>query len=259
MNKLNPYDKIHIGALVKYIFIRTFSNKYFVTLYNLSSTAFITFLASQGDLSKGNNLYKFIICIILQIILNILSIIADKTKSKTEKNYVYLTEVYNILSHINAKNAVNLYRVNKKIINIVKNMKCEKGAINSIADFQTLSFFICSELHNFLINNFDCGECEVTIFQRFSRKNNEEFVKMIAYKNSRDNEPSSYNKEFKLNTNANKPPVFINLFKDLNAEPKILHTPESIANEFQYLDGSDNREKSYVNTLDFPLKQTEIK
>ncbi|MDO4305090.1 MAG: hypothetical protein Q4D94_14380, partial [Bacillota bacterium] len=76
----------------------------------------------------------------------------------------------------------------------------------------------------------------------------------IAYKNTRDNEPSSYNKEFKIISDENHSPVFINLFKDLNAEVKILHTPKSIAEEFIYLDGSENREKKLCQYIGVPVK-----
>ena len=203
---------------------------------------------------QDDSKYKFLFCVLIQVILNIFSIIADKIKNNSEQAYIYLSDAYNIQSRINSKIAANLYRVNKKIINIIKDMKCEKGAINSIADFQSLSFLICGELYNFIINHFDCGECEITIFQRFLNKNKEDYVKMIAYKNSQDTAPSSYNKEFKLNTSDNHSPVFINLFRDLNAEAKILHNQKSIAEEFVYLPGSENREKKLCQYIGVPIK-----
>lgn len=254
MNNINPYDKIHIWALFKYLFIRLFSSKYVITFINFLITAVITLLASRGDLLKKDIINKFIFLVITQIIFNILSIVADKIKNNSKQTYIYLSDVYDIHSRINAKTASNLYRVNKKIINIVKEMKCEKGAINSIADFQSLSFLICNELYNFFIKNFDCGECEITIFQRFLNKNNEEYVKMIAYKNSQDTAPSSYNTIFKLTTSDNHPPLFINLFKDLNAETRILHSKQSITDEFVYLDGSENREKKICQYIGIPIK-----
>lgn len=254
MKNINPYDRIHIGALAKYLFIRIFSNKYFLTVFNIFITAIITLLASKGYLLQGETAYIFIPCVLVQIVINILNVIADKIKNNSEQTYIYLNEAYDIQSRINSQTASNLYRVNKKIINIVKNMKCEKGAINSIADFQSLSFLICSELYTFIMDRFDCGECEITIFQRFSNKNSEEYVKMIAYKNSQNFTPSSYGKEFKLINTDNHPPVFINLFKDLNAEIKILHTKETISKEFVYLDGSENREKKLCQYIGIPIK-----
>lgn len=254
MNNINPYDKIHIGALIKYLFIRIFSNKYLITIFNLGATSLVTLLASKGYLLNDDTKYLFVICVLVQIVINILSIIADKTKNNSEQTYIYLNDVYNIQSHINSKTASNLYRVNKKIINIVKDMKCEKGAINSIADFQNLSFLICNELYNFIEKHFDCGACEITIFQRFLNKNSEEYVKMIAYKNTQDTAPSSYINEFKLNTSDNHKPVFISLFNDLNAETIILHNQESVVKEFVYLDGSENREKKICQYIGIPIK-----
>lgn len=127
--------------------------------------------------------------------------------------------------------------------------------MSSIADFQNLSFFICNELYNFITQNCNCGKCEITIFQRFSNNDNKEYVKMIAYKNSKNSKPSSYNEEFALVYKKNKQvPVFVSVFNDINADVKILHNKKSVKQEFKIFPGSKSRENNICQYIGIPIK-----
>lgn len=146
-----------------------------------------------------------------------------------------------------------MYRINKRIIKAIRERKIEKGELNAIADFQTFSFLVCNELCDFIKKNFDCGDCEVTIFQRFTDSKSKDFVKMIAFKNNKNHKPSSYQKEFALNSRSNGA-VFISIFNDLNEEIKILHNQKAVREEFKYFDDSKKREKKICQYIGIPIK-----
>lgn len=127
--------------------------------------------------------------------------------------------------------------------------------MRSIVDFQKLSFSVCDELYAFINNTCNCKECEISIFQRFSNNDNKDYVKMIAYRNSRNLIPSTYNKEFKLmHKSHTKVPVFIDVFNDLNAEVKILENKTYVNNEFIYFNDSKVREEKICQYIGIPIK-----
>lgn len=112
---------------------------------------------------------------------------------------------------------------------------------------------MCNELHSFIINFCDCDECEVTIFQRFTDDKNNDFVTMIAYKNSQNRQLATYGKNFNLTKKKNVP-LFINLFKDANAEIKILHNKKQLKKDFIIFDSSRTREERICQYIGIPIR-----
>lgn len=250
---MDQYNKIHISGLLKTLFIKVFSSKYCIAILDLCMTTVIAVHTANIDLTSKKWITKLIIYSILAILINSICILADNMKNKSEKALNYYDDAYNIQSKINYKTATSLYRVNKKILESIRKGKIEKGALGQIADFQSLSFFVCNELYDFFMKYFNCGECEVTIFQRFTDANNIDFVKMIAYKNNKNSAPSSYGKKFIFSSN-NKKPVFLTIFNDLNAEVKILHNRKAVESEFIYFEDSEIREKKICQYIGIPIK-----
>lgn len=249
---MNKYNRIHLGALLKTLFIKIFGNRFCMAVMDLLMTVIISLHTSKVDFESKEWKIKLIAYVFIAVFINGICILADSMRNMAEKTYRYYDEAYKIQNKINYKTATYLYRVNKRIVSAIKERKIEIGALNSIADFQTLSFMICSELCDFIVDIFEC-DCEVTIFQRFTDTKNKDFVKMIAFKNSKNHQPSTYGKEFKLSS-KDKCPVFVSIFNDLNEEIEILHNKKTVANEFKYFEGSKNREQEICQYVGIPIK-----
>lgn len=251
---MRSYNRMHTWSLIKTLFVNLFSSRYFIVIADLIITTLISIHVANINNSKTWKI-QLIIYIIVSILINCLCILTGRIKQQTEYGVLYFNKVYEIQNRINFNTANNLYRVNKKVSNSIRQKSIEKGAINSIIDFQTLSFFICNELFSFLIDNFECGDCEVTIFQRFVDNKGKDFVKMIAYKNSKNSIPSTYGKEFKLSHKTeSKVPVFVKIFNNLNANIKILPNKKEVQKEFDYFEDSMNREREICQYIGIPIK-----
>lgn len=252
---MNRYNRIHTLSLLKTLFINIFSSRYVDMFFNLIMTTLISLHSSKVDFTSKKWVILLIMYIIITLILNSLCILAGYIKQKNKTVTEYYNMAYDIQSSMNCDTAAQLYRVNKKINKTIREGRIEKHALNSIADFQTLSFKICNELYNFITSSFNCGECEVTIFQRFTDTDKKDFVKMIAYRNSRNKESGSYHDTFKLSHQAHtRVPVFVNVFNDLNADIKILHNQKAVEAEFKYFDHSMTREKKICQYIGIPIK-----
>lgn len=252
---MNVYNRIRTLSLLKTLFINIFSSRYVDVFFNIIMTTLISLHSSNVDFTSKKWVILLVTYIVITFILNFLFILAGHIKQKEETLIEYYNISYDIQSRMNRDTAAQLYRVNKKITQTIRDGKMEKQVINSIADFQTFSFKICNELYNFITSSFNCGECEVTIFQRFMGKDNKDFVKMIAYKNSRNMEAGSYHDTYKLSHQAStKVPVFVKVFNDLNADIKILHNRKAVEAEFKYFDHSMTREKKICQYIGIPIK-----
>lgn len=167
----------------------------------------------------------------------------------------FIAHSYEVQNKLNHDTATSLYRVNKKINRVVKDKKIEKGEVSAIANFQELSFRMCNGIHDFIIQKCDCEECEVTIFQRFSEKGKKDYVKMIAYRNTKNVVPSTYDKAYGLTVRkGHLPPVFVSIFNNMNAETVIFENPEKIKKEFKLLEGSESREEKICQYIGIPIK-----
>lgn len=252
---MNTYKSIETKSLLITLFIRFFSNRIIVVFYDIIMTTLFAIHTSRIDLKSKRWINTLIIYIAIYIFLNVLSIVADKLDKKDNNRQKYISEAYELHNSINFETANNLYRVNKKISKAIRKNKIEKEELRSIVDFQKLSFSVCDELYAFINNTCNCKECEISIFQRFSNNDNKDYVKMIAYRNSRNLIPSTYNKEFKLmHKSHTKVPVFIDVFNDLNAEVKILENKTYVNNEFIYFNDSKVREEKICQYIGIPIK-----
>lgn len=249
---MDKYNKIHLGALLKALFVKIFGNKFCMAALDLLMTVIISLHTSNMNFKSQVWICKLFLYVGLAIAINGICILADHMRNTTEKTYKFYDDAYSIQNKINYKTATYLYRVNKRISRAIKEKKIEIGAFNSIADFQSLSFIVCNELCDFIVATFGC-DCEVTIFQRFTDTKNKDFVKMIAFKNNKNHQPSTYGKEFKLSLKDNAP-VFISVFNDLNEEIKILHNKKAVESEFKYFEGSKNREQEICQYIGIPIK-----
>lgn len=171
-------------------------------------------------------------------------------KDKKELEYMDLLEhCYRDQSAINRRSASKIYRLNKLIAKHLKNNKpIEKIVFDKVADFNTISFDICSSIYRMIEDKYGTeAQCEVTVYQL--KKNAD--ITMIAFANSRNEPPTSYNTIFKRN---NKKYLFVKLFNDLNAEIYICPNKESVQKDFTWIDGSDVREKKICQYIGIPLK-----
>lgn len=249
---MKSYKLMHIWATVKSFFFNFFGSKYTIAITDTIMTIIISIHTSNIDKDSQEWIDKLYIYIAVSIILNIVCIWADNMNKKEKRFLECFSTICEIHNKINCNTSTKLFRVNKKLTKAIQFNYLEKGAINSIADFQTLSFDICKELHEFIVDYFNCSDCEVTIFQRFKDKSNKDFVTMIAYKNSQNLQPHTYGEEYYLSIKKNVP-VFVKIFKDPNAEIKILHNKKNVKKEFQYFKNSESRERKIHQYIGIPI------
>lgn len=250
---LNIYNRTHKLAIIIFFFKDLFGSSWFMFAIELIMTTIISIHTSQVTNDK-EWIIRLVIYIGITIAMNVLCIIASHSKKKDKNNILYFDLVYDVHNRINCDTANRLYRVNKKVTESIRRQKIEKGAVNSIADFQNLSFYVCNELHDFITSNFECGEVEVTIFQRFKNEAGKHIVKMIAYKNSKNNKPATYGEEYRLSYQRGKPPVFVSVFNDLNADIKILEDRNAVQLEFSYFTNSKTREEQICQYIGVPIR-----
>lgn len=248
------YKIIHIFASLKSMFITFFGSKYTLIILDAIVTTIISIHTANIDLDSDEWIKRLIFYVIISILLNMICVWADYLKTKHNTLLELFSVVYEIHNKINSNTSTKLYRVNKKVVSSIRNNKLAKGEINSIADFQTLSFDICKELYTFVSNNCKCEESEITIFQRFTDDEGKDFVTMIAYKNSQNRQPATYGEKFYLNSKKKKQPVFVDIFKDVNAEVKILHSKKYVKKEFNYLNSSKSREEKICQYIGIPIR-----
>lgn len=250
---MNSHRLIHILATIKSLFFYIFGSKYTLVILDTLATITISIHTSKVDWQSQEWINRLYLYVTISILINLICIWSDHMNKKKKQLLEYFSLGYEIHNKINSATSTKLYRVNKKVTEAIRTNNLEKGAINSIADFQTLSFDICNELHQFIVNNCDCKDCEITIFQRFKNEKNRDFVTMIAYKNSQNMQPPTYGKNFYLSKKTNNP-FFIKIFKDVNAEPQILHNKKKVKSEFQYFDPSRSREMGICQFIGVPIR-----
>ena len=250
---MRRYKFIHTWAAIKTLFVNIFSNKCVFVILDIIFTIILSIHTASINFQSEKWVKELYAYVGLYMLINVIYIVADYIKHKQCRMFEYFSTVCEIQNKLNSDTSTKLYRVNKKVTNAIKNNKLEKGAINSIADFQSLSFDICNELHQFITNYCNCENCEITIFQRFKDENNKDFVTMIAYKNSKNSEPHTYGEKFYLSIKKNVP-VFVHIFKDVNAEIKILHNKKRVQSEFNIFDNSSSREKEICQYIGIPIR-----
>ena len=250
---MNTYRLIHIWATIKSLFFNIFGSKYTLIILDTLTTIVISIHTSKVDLNSSEWKNRLFLYVAVSILINIICIWSDHMNKKKKLLLEYFYLAYEIHNKINSATSTKLYRVNKKVTEAIRSNNLEKGAINSIADFQTLSFDICNELHRFIVSNCNCKDCEITIFQRFKNEGNRDFVTMIAYKNSQNMQPPTYGEKFYLSKKGNNP-FFIGIFKDINAEPQILHNKRKVKSEFQFFDYSKSREMGICQFIGVPIR-----
>lgn len=161
---------------------------------------------------------------------------------------------YNDHSLINSEIATSIYRLNKRIKECINdNRPIDKKAFDKIADFQTISFTICRSIHSLIKMEF--GEdikCEVTIMIR----NEDSYVKMIAYANNDNRIPSSYAKPFNLKSFK---ACFIDIFNDQSGEIYCLINKEETQTTIKKLKGSESREAEICQYIGIPIKTSKNK
>lgn len=169
---MDAYRIVETKSLLKTLYIRIFSNKYITVAFEIVMTTIISLYTSTTNFESKKWWMILALLIAIYLLINLLIIFADYLNNKSNNIQKFLYDSYLIQNAINYNTASNLYRVNKKIAGILRKGSMEKGEINTIADFQSLAFLVCSELHKFISENCNCEECEITIFQRFIGKDN---------------------------------------------------------------------------------------
>lgn len=250
---MNSYRLMHIWATIKSLFFYIFGSKYTLVILDTLATITISIHTSKVDWQSREWVDRLYLYVTISILINLICIWSDHMNKKKKLLLEHFSLVYEIHNKINSNMSTQLFRVNKKVTEAIKTNNLEKGAINSIADFQTLSFDICNELHKFVVDHCNCKDCEITIFQRFKDEQNKDFVTMIAYKNSQSLQPPTYGNKFYLSKKRNIP-FFIKMFKDVNAEPRILHNKKKVKSEFQYFAFSKSREMGICQFIGIPIR-----
>ena len=252
---MKAYDFIETKSLLITLAIRFFSNKYIYIVFDIVITTLIAMHTENINIESQEWWKILCIYILAFIVYNFLYLWMDYLGSKRDKVHKFVAHSYEVQNKLNHETATRLYRVNKKINGVVKEKRIEKGEISEIANFQELSFRVCNGIHDFIIQKCECDECEVTIFQRFSESEKKDYVRMIAYRNTKNIVPSTYETKYSLKVRKGVDmPVFVSIFNDLNAETKIIENSKKIKKEFITLEGSESREEKICQYIGIPIK-----
>lgn len=254
MSNSRMYTTKHKIAILITMLRDAVGSTYFMMGTELIMTTIISIHTSKISETKEWKI-TLALLILITLTINVLSLIASHNKNKFTSNLEYRSFAYDIQNRINFKTANELYRVNKKIVDSIRTQKALRDTASSIADFQTLSFYVCNELHNFLCNNLECGEIEVTVFQRCVDSKNRSIARMIAYKNTNNTVPASYAEEFTLShRQQTSVPLFVKIFNDKNADIKILENKVAVQKEFEFLSNSAVREQKICQYIGIPIR-----
>lgn len=243
-------NRIPGRQLFKLLRNRFFTSPFSRTIVNTIMPIIISIYFLGFDTNIAWTWYIPIVLMITGILLHNIFAEILLVKDKKELEYMDLLEYcYRNQSAINRRSASKIYRLNKLIAKHLKNNKpIEKIVFDKVADFNTISFDICSSIYRMIEDKYGTdAECEVTVYQL--RKNAD--ITMIAFANSRNEPPTSYNTVFKK-TNTNY--LFVKLFNNLNAEIHVCPDMKSVQNDFTWIDGSDVREKKICQYIGIPLK-----
>lgn len=251
---MQEHRLIHIWASFKALFVNIFASKYTLILLDSVMTVIISIHTSCIDMESKEWMNKLFLYVGISILINMICVWAEHIQKKQITFFEYCYGVCSIQNKINSNTSTKLYRVNKKVTLSIRKKEITRGEINSIADFQTLSFDVCNELYSFITDYCNCKECEVTIFQRFIDEQNSDFVTMIAYRNTQNRQPASYGQKYYLNSKKKNVPVFIRIFRDANAEICILHNKKTINNNFDFFNDSLAREKRICQYIGIPIR-----
>lgn len=83
---MNAYDKIHLGALLKALFVKVFSNKFCMAILDLLMTIFISIHTASVNWESSKWITRLIIYCIIAIAINGLCILADFIKKVTKRH-----------------------------------------------------------------------------------------------------------------------------------------------------------------------------
>lgn len=257
MNKDININPLRLGYL---LLIKIFTNKIIIMILDLLLTTLISIHTSQyrPENSKWRNM--LIIYIVILILVHVTSVTFGSILEKSKKYNDIIYEAYNIQSKLHNETTRNLYRINNKIINSIKEFNIQEKEFKTIYDFQGMCFSICDKLCELIVSKFDCKDCEVTVFQRFEddEKGNSEYVKMIAYHNNQSSTPSSYSKKYYLDQLDNIP-YFISIFNKPDANIVTLCNKKEINSNFNFLDESRTREQNICQYICVPIRTNRSK
>ena len=252
MNKDININPFRLGYL---FLIKVFTNKIIIMVLDLLLTTIISIHTSQYKPKDYKWRNMLIIYIIALILIHVASVIFGMILEKSKKYNDIIYEAYNIQAKLHNETARNLYRINNKIINSLEELDIQEKEFKIIYDFQGMCISICNKLCELIVSNFDCEDCEVTVFQRFEDHENgkSEYVKMVAYHNNQSSTPSSYSKIYPLDQ-LDDAPYFISIFNKPDADIVTLCNKKQIASKFKFFDESSTREHNIYQYICVPIR-----
>lgn len=238
-------------ALLILLIRRFFTSGIIKTLVNFIFPTIMTFYSVTYDKNAG--LKWFIPVVLMLLLVTLYNISSEIILSLEKKKYVLmdlLSKCYYDHNMINRKCAVRISRLEKLIRGYIKqNKPIPVKAFDKMVDFNTIAFDICNSIYKVITEKYGKEtECEVTVFKSESKK-----IKMVAYANEMSNMPSCYTREYKKES-RNKKYLFVRLLEHPNSKPFSCANKDEVKNEFEFFDGSIEREKAICQYIGIPIK-----
>lgn len=257
MKNIQEYYKLNIKTILYLGFINIFGNSFLNSLINICAPIVLSILLAIPIENRFKHFNRCIYIIFgLIIVFNIIYYIANHINKKNQKWKILSGCVTRHLSGIHIETANNIFRMHKHTKNSIdKKEFINKSYFNQLTGFQELAFLVCNAIYDIVSNELECEECEVTVYQKFPKCNNQKYdtVKMIAYATKDCVIPSTYDRTYKISKNS-KQTNFMELFKMNQVNAIIYHTKEKVSEHFVLLSGSEVREKEICQYIGMPIK-----
>lgn len=244
---INMLQDISGRKLIKILLIKIFTSDIINSIINIFLPVLISIRCTNFKDDKNWWIKTVIICGLI-VIFNVISIIVKGIQNKSNRFLNMTYKCYVEQRSINERSAKNIFRLNKLINQYIQdNNPINKRVFDKIADFQTYSFSICESIHKILTQEYGNDiKCEVTLM-----KKNGNIIKMLAYSNNDNMQPSSYTRNFNFD---DLDIHFVELFKDLNGKPSCLPNKKIVCEKFKKLTGSEKREEGICQYIGIPIK-----
>lgn len=257
LKDMHEYSKLNIKTIFYIGFIKIFGNSFFNSFINICSPILLSILLAIPMENRSEYFDSYIYTIVgLVIGFNLLYYIASRMNNKNQKWKNLSSCVTKHLSGIHIETANNIFRMHKHTKNSIDKQEfVDKTYFNQLAGFQELAFLVCNAIYDIISDELDCEECEVTVFQKFPKNNNQKYdtVKMIAYATKDCIIPSTYSNTYKISKKS-EATNFMELFKRNQTGAIIYHTKRKVANNFVLLHGSEDREREICQYIGIPIK-----
>lgn len=258
ITEVNTRKKINMGFLFYCLFMEFFSSSLILSIINIVMPVIITVYSAVYAANLKISILA--ISVIIIIVFNIISYFVATVESQNKKLDILVSKAYNEQNLINIETSTQIFRMNTHIWKkFEKKESLLRTEICEFINFQKYSFLICKSIYSMLKSEYNFDGFTVTIHQRFSEGDNNEFMKMIAYENQNSKIPNSYYEKFYINEQKNRNYNFVKASVENDDDLIILENKNIFHGNFQLIDTSKKREQEICQYIGIPIKMNSNK